>query len=868
MSSSMLSQGGIGNGPYLESGSLPPPPMLRPPPLTRTSALGQPEPYQLDYGHSYDIPSGGGAGGSHEINPPHSQLTPLSLTQEHPHRHIGSHHPNGLPHHHHHHHHVSEHPGIDPYQDYYQTTTRGFNPSAYDHMPPLSSSQDPRTQYNSGYHDYSVGGKNGSEVDPYFYASTSTALTSSVIAHQPSNQYPRYLDEQSSSSLPPPTVAHPPPPPLVPGAPFHQHYQPSPAVLLHIRYVMESICEWMQFTDVSIMAGSSTFRAHRTILASHSTFLRQLLINNILDVGEGEEPCLILPGVSLNHMRLLMQFFYTGMVSLSGQEDIQPLKDVCCNLGISSLMARLEELSFSLQCLPNYQEPFKYTQPMASSSSTSALPRETDLPNEVEPVVPDALIQPPCKDHPQAPESIHDASFDSGPQVPYPPANDIVVTAVDQGEKQMLDEATSNFDTSLLTVDLPRSTSTLKIEADCGRVKKKAYGCSECSAKFYDLEGLKAHERVHKGQRPFLCSICDVASATKHHLIVHMRKHSGEKPFICDICKKAFADRSAYRRHKTIHETRKTFQCETCKKEFSDQSTYKRHQKEKHGSKDKKFQCKICEKEFNRKETFVSHVTHVHGVDIKKTTNTDPKATHHNQSQTKEKLKQYLSEDSVKKLAQNVKKWSSIKCPECGMVFYKRSAMEIHRRSHTGHKPFVCDVCDKRFGRSNNLKLHQRIHSGEKPYKCSEHDCGKAFSDISAFKRHVRTHSGVKPYKCDKCQRAFAQTGTMMNHKKHCNGPPSGATGACSAALPILVHKSNLSSPTTLGDEGLVGSKPAKRLFAMTSSNYPQETNNGQRQHEFLVNSITEDNSLSVMAGSEPPGLNTDTLDSVRASCL
>ena len=29
-----------------------------------------------------------------------------------------------------------------------------------------------------------------------------------------------------------------------------------------------------------------------------------------------------------------------------------------------------------------------------------------------------------------------------------------------------------------------------------------------------------------------------------------------------------------------------------------------------------------------------------------------------------------------------------------------------------------------------------------------------------------------------------------------------------------------------------------------------------------------EDNSLSVMAGSEPPGLNTDTLDSVRAACM
>jgi hypothetical protein len=36
---------------------------------------------------------------------------------------------------------------------------------------------------------------------------------------------------------------------------------------------------------------------------------------------------------------------------------------------------------------------------------------------------------------------------------------------------------------------------------------------------------------------------------------------------------------------------------------------------------------------------------------------------------------------------------------------------------------------------------------------------------------------------------------------------------------------------------------------------------------DMMVTSM-EDNSLSVMAGSEPPVFNTDTLDSVRASCM
>lgn len=52
------------------------------------------------------------------------------------------------------------------------------------------------------------------------------------------------------------------------------HYMPSPAVLLHIKYVMEGICESMQHTDVTICTSEGRLRVHRAILASHSTFLR------------------------------------------------------------------------------------------------------------------------------------------------------------------------------------------------------------------------------------------------------------------------------------------------------------------------------------------------------------------------------------------------------------------------------------------------------------------------------------------------------------------------------------------------------------------------------------------------------------------
>ncbi|KAF8909373.1 hypothetical protein CPB84DRAFT_1673452 [Gymnopilus junonius] len=104
-------------------------------------------------------------------------------------------------------------------------------------------------------------------------------------------------------------------------------------------------------------------------------------------------------------------------------------------------------------------------------------------------------------------------------------------------------------------------------------------------------------------------------------------------------------------------------------------------------------------------------------------------------------------------------------CPRNGnQGFQSKQKISRHVQSHTGHRPFQCNICHQNFSEAATLQQHIRRHTQEKPYVCDFPGCGKSFAITGALTIHKRTHNGDKPFKCTYCDRGFAESSNLSKH--------------------------------------------------------------------------------------------------------
>lgn len=60
----------------------------------------------------------------------------------------------------------------------------------------------------------------------------------------------------------------------------------------------------------------------------------------------------------------------------------------------------------------------------------------------------------------------------------------------------------------------------------------------------------------------------------------------------------------------------------------------------------------------------------------------------------------------------------------------------------SSQKKHKCKICDKRFTRPSSLQTHMYSHTGEKPFACEVDGCGRHFSVVSNLRRHRKVHKG------------------------------------------------------------------------------------------------------------------------------
>ncbi|RZB41653.1 hypothetical protein BDFB_008183 [Asbolus verrucosus] len=282
----------------------------------------------------------------------------------------------------------------------------------------------------------------------------------------------------------------------------------------------------------------------------------------------------------------------------------------------------------------------------------------------------------------------------------------------------------------------------------------KVHQCSNCGAKFHyksfyethiktvcltksavldsriSALGLQSKEAIkvlldskHKRKKPYALDEINDEDAKRQVFKLGLRSSKAIKVLLaaekgedhtCTVCFKKFSSRKTFLAH-----THRTKKCNICNRDVSEH-TYKRHVED-HTLGPQV--CHLCGATLQNKSSLVTHIFYSHN---------------------------------------NLR----YKCDECGKLFKKRNARDLHiRKDHIGKPSHYCDTCGKGFYTGKFLQKHIKMtHLKLRPHICDF--CNRGFSSHYALKTHRRQHTNETPYRCEICGDGFRQNVSLKAHRK------------------------------------------------------------------------------------------------------
>ncbi|CAL8127455.1 unnamed protein product [Orchesella dallaii] len=208
----------------------------------------------------------------------------------------------------------------------------------------------------------------------------------------------------------------------------------------------------------------------------------------------------------------------------------------------------------------------------------------------------------------------------------------------------------------------------------------------------------------------------------------------------------------------------KRVQCPHCPRTFTDPVRKDIHVKKKHEGVTKPFECQICQKRFGRQDHLRNHIKrHTRPPRDKSSSRPKPIGEKNHTCEYCDQRFRNKSELAIHRRLHTGER--PFKCDHCLETFVSSLKKEFHiEQMHPEVPPLRCDFCPKGFYRQHRLRIHAVSHTGEKTNICEI--CGKCFSQAAMLRYHQTTHEelNLKQFKCTECSRVFANPQNLKSH--------------------------------------------------------------------------------------------------------